>query len=232
MTRLLALNTATESCSVALACDGEVRQLRDDSPRSHARQVLPMVDKLLAASGIVPGQLDALTFSAGPGSFTGLRIGFGVIQGLAYGLGLPVVPVSTLEAMALAGAQSLAIRQGTVLPALDARMGELYWGLYHIDGGIAAALTEDSLGTPGTVAATGFVTAGVGSGWAFADSLAIKPEMIDKTVEPDAAIVLDIALRLFARGEAMPVEAVNLRYLRDELAWKKRTKIRQPVRTV
>lgn len=228
MIRLLALHTATESCSVALVCDGEVRQLRDNSPRSHARQVLPMVEKLLATAGITPGQLDALAFSAGPGSFTGLRIGFGVVQGLAYGLGLPVVPVSTLEAMALTGAQSLAIRQGTILPALDARMGELYWGLYHIDNGIAGALVEDSLGTPDGVSASGPVTAGVGSGWAFADSLTIKPEIIDKTVEPDAATVLDIALRTFDRGGAMPVETVNLRYLRDELAWKKRTKIRKP----
>jgi universal bacterial protein YeaZ len=100
MATLLAIETSGSSCSVALAINGEIIGLTDDTPRSHARKLLPMIEDLLASRGVKPKQLDGIAYSRGPGSFTGLRIGFGAVQGLAMGLDLPVWGVSTLLAMA------------------------------------------------------------------------------------------------------------------------------------
>src|SRR4030042_371141 len=121
--KLLALDTATEVCTVALCVDGEVLE-RFEPGGQHSERILPMVDELLAESGLVLTQLDALAFGRGPGSFTGLRIGAGVSQGLAFGADLPVVPVSSLAA--LAQGQDAA----RVLAAFDARMQQVYWGAH------------------------------------------------------------------------------------------------------
>lgn len=121
--KLLALDTATEACTAALWLDGEVLE-RFESGGQHSERILPMVDALLAEAGLVPTQLDALAFGRGPGSFTGLRIGAGVVQGLAFGAGLPVVPVSSLAALAQ-GQDAV-----KVLAAFDARMQQVYWGVY------------------------------------------------------------------------------------------------------
>src|SRR5690606_19863123 len=133
MARILALDTATDACSVALNIDGEVTEDFIVAPQEHTRRLLPMVDGLLAAGQIALGDLDAIAFTRGPGSFTGLRICVGVVQGLAFGADLPVIGVSTLLTMT-ASAQRLLNLEPTslVLPALDARMGELYWGLYQV----------------------------------------------------------------------------------------------------
>lgn len=99
-TRILALDTATEACSVALWNDGEIHSLFEVCPREHTQRVLPMVQQLLADQGITLNQLDALAFARGPGSFTGVRIGIGIAQGLALGAGLPMLGVSTLATLA------------------------------------------------------------------------------------------------------------------------------------
>jgi tRNA threonylcarbamoyladenosine biosynthesis protein TsaB len=121
--KLLALDTATEVCTAALWLDGEVLE-RFEPGGQHSERILPMVDALLAQAGLVLTQLDALAFGRGPGSFTGLRIGAGVVQGLAFGAGLSVVPVSSLAALAQ-GQDAV-----KVLAAFDARMRQVYWGVY------------------------------------------------------------------------------------------------------
>ncbi|GAB4353090.1 MAG: hypothetical protein Kow0060_03270 [Methylohalobius crimeensis] len=127
--RILAIETATEACSAALYLDGVVEERFQVAPRRHTHLILPMAEALLAEAGLTLSALDGLAFGRGPGSFTGLRIAAGVIQGLAFGADLPVVPVSTLAALAWQvfdeGAADCA------LAALDARMGEVYWGIYR-----------------------------------------------------------------------------------------------------
>ena len=123
--KLLALDTATEACSAALYIDGEIKQEYQLAPREHTRLILAMVESLLVEAGITIKQLDALAFGRGPGSFTGVRIATGAVQGMAYGADLPVVPVSTLASIA----QSVhdEHQAESVLTAIDARMQAVYW---------------------------------------------------------------------------------------------------------
>jgi tRNA threonylcarbamoyladenosine biosynthesis protein TsaB len=128
--RVLALDTATEACSVALLTEAGVVGVFREVGRGHAEQILDMVDAVLSDAGIVLGALDGIAAGVGPGAFTGVRIGVSVAQGLAFGAALPVVAVTTLEALALQ-----AMRGGAeqVLACLDARMGEVYWGCFATD---------------------------------------------------------------------------------------------------
>ena len=127
--KLLAVETATEACSAALLAEGEVIERHEVAPQQHAELLLGMVDELLGESGLALGALDAIAFGQGPGSFTGLRIAAGVVQGLAYGSDLPAVPVSTLQVLAETARH--AHRATRAACAFDARMGEVYWGLYE-----------------------------------------------------------------------------------------------------
>ncbi|KJS09755.1 MAG: hypothetical protein VR73_00920 [Gammaproteobacteria bacterium BRH_c0] len=230
MTTILAIDTATTACSVALSHKGEVRQEFIDTPREHTRLVLPMVDKLLALADIPLARVDALAFTCGPGSFTGLRIGFGVIQGLAFGGNIPVIPVSTLKVMAHRAMREMSLQEGLVVPALDARMNEIYWGIYQVVGGSVEAHRADTVSTPeeALAAMTGPVNAGVGDGWSLLKPHSMPPSRVNTALTPDARSIIDIAHPLFVDGAAKPVERIELSYIRNEVSWKKRQKIRQP----
>jgi len=125
--RVLALDTATEACSVALLTDAGLVGAWREVGRGHAEQILDMVDVVLSEAGTVLGMLDGIAASVGPGAFTGVRIGVSVAQGLAFGADLPVVAVTTLEAL---GWQAMRGGAEQVMACLDARMGEVYWGCF------------------------------------------------------------------------------------------------------
>lgn len=126
--RILAIDATTEACSVALYCDGNVDQIFELAPRRHTELILPMVQTILANSGTSMNQLDAIAVDQGPGSFTGVRITAGVAQGLAFAVEKPLIPISSLAAMAYAAHQELGT--SSILATIDARMSEIYWGLY------------------------------------------------------------------------------------------------------
>jgi tRNA threonylcarbamoyladenosine biosynthesis protein TsaB len=127
-TRILAIETATQACSAALSIDGEVLERYALAPRQHAALMLPMIESLLLEAGLSVEQLDAVAFGRGPGSFTGVRIAAGIVQGIAYAAGLAVVPVSTLAALALGGMREANTTR--VIAAMDARKSEVYLGSY------------------------------------------------------------------------------------------------------
>jgi tRNA threonylcarbamoyladenosine biosynthesis protein TsaB len=149
--RLLALDTSTEACSAALMLDGEVRLRFELTERSHAELILPMIDALLSEAGITLASLDGLAFGRGPGGFTGLRIAAGVAQGLAFGAGLRVAPVSSLAAVAV---QVEANEGERILVGNDARMGELYWAAFERRGAAGIEpVSPEQVAPPARVAA-------------------------------------------------------------------------------
>jgi len=144
---LLAFDTSTPLCSVALASEGAIHEIVRDVGQRHTEHLLAMVDELIAAHSLAIGDCDAIGFGAGPGSFTGLRVACGVAQGLAYGIDRPVIPVPNLAAGALeAFAQCPDAR--TVLVAQDARMNEAYVGVYAMEESGLKELAQPSLAAP------------------------------------------------------------------------------------
>ena len=215
----MAIDTATEACSAALISGGEIIEEYELAPRRHAELILPMVDRLLARTGLGLTDMDALAFGRGPGAFTGLRIAAGVAQGLAFAAGLPVIPVSTLAALALSG-NDVPGR----LCAIDARMGEIYWCAYTLDAdGLPAAASPERVSGPGDVTIPGAGPwFGLGSGWAsYADIL--KAGLGDAYAGhrgdcyPRAQHIAAIARREFEAGRALPPEQAVPVYLRDRV---------------
>jgi tRNA threonylcarbamoyladenosine biosynthesis protein TsaB len=218
--KLLALDTATEACSVALYIDGTVLEKYELAPRRHAELILPMIDALLAEAQIKLGSLDALAFGRGPGAFTGVRIATGVIQGLAFATGLPVVPVSTLAALA----QGAISESDTIVSVIDARMNEVYWGMFSVaEDGTVKPATEEQVCKPELVTIqTEHNCYGVGSGWdAYTDILSTNIgaglQGYDSNCFPRASNILTLARKEFESGkhvsaaEALPV------YLRNKV---------------
>lgn len=223
MTTLLAIDAATEACSVALLRDGQIQEDYRLLPRAHTRFLLPMVDELLSAAELKLAQLDGIAFTAGPGSFTGLRVAIATVQGLAFASGLPILPVSTLAAMAQFYAEREALADGSVLlPALDARMDEVYLGRYAYRSGLVEGLASDALLAPEAVSNTAAAAVGLGDGWKYAARFAdAAPACVDTEILPRASAALRLAERDFLAGKALPAEQAQPVYLRDSVAWQK-----------
>jgi len=215
--RLLAFETATHHLSVALWQDGALLQRSEVLPNSGGERLLPWVQELLAEASICLQQLDGIAFGAGPGGFTGLRLACGVTQGLAFGLGIPVVPVSTLQAMALASGESF------VWTCLDARMNEIYSASYTVTGDVVSEIIAPMCASYGvSPAPTGMGCVGIGDGFAsYGDGLcARKPDMlrVRADVYPSAAAVARIAAPVLARGDGIHASAAQPIYVRDKVA--------------
>lgn len=215
--RLLAIETSTEYCSCALALDGEVFESCVKADHTHSERLLPMVARLMGDAGLGYADLDAIAFGAGPGSFTGLRIACGAAQGLAFAHGLPVVPVSTLEALASATA---GLR---VLACLDARMGELYLAAYERDGDQSdwRTVQQPVLANTNALPPLSGTWLGAGSGFdAHGQVLenAYRLSAMEPGLFPRAGAVASLAVTRFARGECVAAEFAAPFYLRDKVA--------------
>lgn len=216
--KLLAFETATEACSVALWIDGEVRERFEVAPRRHAELCLPWAQQLLAEAGIAKAQLDAIAVGRGPGAFTGVRLGISIAQGIALALGRPVVPVSTLAALAMRASGE------RILAAIDARMGEVYLGAFARAGAEVRAHGPEAVLAPDEAPAPqGGHWHGVGTGFAAGDGALrrrLQPclQTVDATALPRAADVARMAVAAHARGEALAAERVEPAYLRDHVA--------------
>ncbi len=226
--KLLAVDTSSDGCSVALLCGDDLSGHLRVEPRGHTRLIMPMIRQLLGEQGVAMAELDALAFAAGPGSFTGLRIATGVIQGLAWGLDIPVVPVSSLQAVALELAQRQQAGEGDgIAVAFDARMDEVYWGCYRIAHGLPEPLAPERVCPPERVALPDGDRRWLagGSGWRYAERM---PETVRARVGepdperiPDARFVARLAADAWSRGAAVPAAQAQPVYLRDEVTWQK-----------
>ena len=216
---LLALDTSTEACSVALWYNGEKTYLDELAQRTHTKRILPMIDELLANSGINLKQVDALAFGRGPGSFTGVRVGAGIAQGLAFGANLPVIAVSNLTAMAQAAFE---LHQAeNVAAAIDARMNEVYFS--QIKREKWKPVIEEQVCQPEKVLEqlSDLTAYRVGTGWA------AYPQFKDSGLEgsdiilPSAQYMLELALTDYAQNKVISALEIEPVYLRNEVTWKK-----------
>ncbi|MDY7220363.1 tRNA (adenosine(37)-N6)-threonylcarbamoyltransferase complex dimerization subunit type 1 TsaB [Denitrificimonas sp. JX-1] len=225
MTTLLALDTATEACSVALLHNGQVFSRYAVIPRLHAQQILPMISEVLTEAGVNKSAIDAIAFGCGPGAFTGLRIAVGVVQGLAFALERPVLPVSNLAAIAQRAYREEGAEQVAV--AIDARMDEVYWGCYaQTDGevvlqGVEAVLAPEMAALPRNAQGEWFAA---GTGWqTYADRITVPVYARSVTLLPHAEDILTLAQAKWLRGEVMSAHEAQPVYLRDQVATPKQS---------
>jgi len=222
--KLLAFDTSTEACSVALWIDGEMRERYEVAPRRHTELVLPWAEELLAEAGIAKAQIDAIAVGRGPGAFTGVRLAVALAQGMALALDRPVLAISTLAALAMRAVPA-AHANAEILAAIDARMGEIYLGRFVADAdGLVTAIGEEWMATPAATTLAGDARCrGVGTGFAAMDS-ALVAALADRLIDHDAAALphaIDIArlaVRAHARGEAIAADLLEPAYLRNKVA--------------
>ena len=235
MANLLIVDASSSLCSVALVTNSEVLHLEEHQPRRHAQRLLPLVDDILSQAGVARQQLDGIAFGRGPGSFTGIRIAIGMVQGMALGLDVPVLGVSSLEMLAASITStptSTSISELTV-PAhsvadtvrvaavMNAHMGEVFWGCYDIRQGIAHRIDEEKVGTPESchTVLAGFDGCVLGNGISLLPEL--KEQETDDKAEPLAYFVAPRVKLAWEAGEFSGIENHPPVYLRDSVAWKK-----------
>lgn len=222
MTKILAIETATPACSVAVYNEGEVTERMRVERNRHGEILIPMVHDILRVNRLVLGDLDAIAFGSGPGSFTGLRIGVAVAQGLAYGAGLTMIPVSSLHALAER------VRANQVLAAIDARMDQVYWGIYQQDkkSQRMKLLGDIRVDTPENVVIGESISwLAVGSG---CDQYTkrLTESLNDKRLEfipdayPHAADIARIAVHEFEISGGIAPRLATPEYIRNEVATK------------
>ncbi len=218
--KLLAFETATEACSVAVHVDGQVHERFELAPRRHAELSLPWAEQLLAEAGVARSQLDAIALGRGPGAFTGVRLAIAIAQGIALALDRPLIPVSTLQALALRAPAGY----DQVLTSIDARMGEVYVARQVRVDGIWQQQGEEVVCAPEAVdlpSGSRWFGAGTGFGAAgglLATRLADHLDGVDAQALPRASDVLALAVPMFERGEVMAPERVEPAYLRNNVA--------------
>jgi tRNA threonylcarbamoyladenosine biosynthesis protein TsaB len=217
---VLAIDTSTELCSAAVVTrDGRSILRSMLTERSHADLILPMIDEVLAEARLRLQDLDGMAFGRGPGGFTGLRIAAGVIQGLAFGAGLPVAPVSSLAAVAYLTSPAVA---GEVLVCNDARMNELYWACYRVEADGIVAVMPEHVGPPDRIAPPAGVRHFAGNGVARFPDLRARLEAaglhFHDGLYPRADAIARLGAAMLARGEGVDAAQAVPTYVRDDVA--------------
>lgn len=230
--KILALDTTSGACSVALYNGGQISERFVQAERDHTRRLLPMVDEVLAEAGLALSELSAFAVSRGPGSFTGLRIAISSVQGLAFSADKPVVPVSSLAALALGARRAHPEwSEAPIVPMLDARMQQVYWGVYSSDGPNQSLLPEAvqnpeqallSLKESG-ISAT---VHGAGPGWHYEALNGAQVDGLDLNILIHARDIAQLAVPLYQAGVVVTAEELEPAYLRNEITWQKRQRIR------
>lgn len=237
--KILAIETATDACSAALLISNPQEDFESNdktsvefelAPRKHTQLILPQVERLLASAELTLQDLDAIAFGQGPGAFTGLRIAAGVTQGLALAADLPVIPISTLAAMAQQSYQQH--KTDHVFVALDARINEVYWGKYEITSekpGRVSLVGKEQVVLPQNIEPVDVHDkdvqwVGIGSGWSVYEdelrSIVSKDQLAEiyPTLSPSAEFIAQLATFEYKKGNVLPTEEAQPIYLRDKVA--------------
>ncbi len=218
---ILALDTSTEACSAALhRADGELFREFAIEPRQHNRLLPQMISRVLDAAGLQRRELSHCAFTNGPGAFTGIRIAAAQAQGIAIGLGIPLLPVSTLAVLAQVGIDKTGC--SAPLVALDARMNEIYWALYRAEQGLAQPAGEERISAVDAVVVETAADCGVGHGWLEPLRRRVAFD-VHAQLLPDAAALLRLALPLARAGQGVAAGAAGINYLRNRVAEKARS---------
>lgn len=236
MTNCIAIDASSEACSVSLMVDGEVTTKSSDTPRSHAKALLPFVHELLSLQQIALSDLDFIACSKGPGSFTGLRIGLGIAQGLAFGAGKPMVGISSLETMAYA-AHTTHPQAELVISLLDARMGEIYWSAMQFSPSAISPIAEPRLDAIEAVndqlkhlisqnTAQSALIVGAAAELLDCSTLRHLGAEVDMAIVPSATTMAHLAVAKWQAGDSCLPQDFQLDYLRNSVSWNKRQRIR------
>ncbi|MFC1579258.1 tRNA (adenosine(37)-N6)-threonylcarbamoyltransferase complex dimerization subunit type 1 TsaB [Pseudomonadota bacterium] len=228
MTGILAIDTATDACSVAVYLDGVYREQYELIPRQHSQRLFSMLRALLPVGRLREQGIDAIAYSEGPGSFTGLRIGASAVQGLAYTSGLPAIGISTLALQAQTALRTqVASADESLLSVIDARINELYFAPCRFEDGLAVLQQPPRVCAPQCLQPlAGYDSLhAIGSGCALVEAMpramrvqlgAISPEVL-----PAARDLVPLALDRLQRGDTQTAQQVQPVYVRDEISWKK-----------
>lgn len=228
MENLLAIDTATDACSVALLRAGEICERYEVIPRRHNQRLQVLLHELLGSGDLRSQGIEAIVYGAGPGSFTGLRIAASAVQGLAFSNSLSAIPVSTLATQVMTALRTgEADREGPVLSLLDARIGEVYWAVFDVAGALPVMLYGPEVCRPETLSVVSSITdlQAVGDGCCYVDQL--SPKLSDRLrrisadLLPHAQDMFPLAKAEIAAGRLQAAQAVSPVYVRDEISWKK-----------
>lgn len=227
--KILAIDTATEACSAALYVDGALISKYQLAPREHSRLILKMIDSLLLEAGLSVSSLDAIAFGRGPGSFMGLRIAAGVVQGIAFAHDIPVIPISTLKAIAQRAFEQTDSKY--ILAAIDARMDEVYWAAYYRQDQSWHLHDEERVISPEKVSLPEMLNrpdqpwVAAGSGWgSYKDRLLLTLNCPLPTILadcfPSAEVIAKLAVIELAAGNTVSAAEAIPVYLRNDVAKK------------
>lgn len=229
MKTILAIDSATEFCSAALLHENKVYSRGSEAPRKHADLLLPYVDEVLGEAGITLSQVDALAVGRGPGSFTGVRIAAGIAQGLGFSQSIPLIGVSSLQTMAQQAYEELG--ETKVAAAIDARMGEVYWGTCELTEGqnkqnVMCLVGQELVCAPQDVPRLSGRWAAVGTGWeTYQSDLQATLSDADLCLSgirlPQARYMLPAAVEALSEGKEVEAEQFDVHYVRNEVTWKK-----------
>lgn len=220
--KILAFDTSSHACSVALLAHNKITMKHEEIPMQHAQCILPFIDYLVKSQNIQLNQLDAIAFGCGPGSFTGIRIATSIAQGLSYGLQIPLIPISSLAAIAQTAYNELGWDK--LFVAIDARIQEIYCARYHVKSNqLVELMDEEQVCSPSEFSFQEAGWNGVGNAWKiYVNELKYQPIQTDPTQLPKATAIIQLAIPRFEKqafvnaGEALPV------YLRNEVARKEK----------
>lgn len=219
---ILSFDTATEACSVALRVDEKIFSRFEIAPRQHASLLLPLIQSLLNEAKITLQEINAIAFGFGPGSFMGVRLATGMAQGLAFGLQIPVIPISTLQIIAQTAHEKSGEQK--ILAGWDARMHAIYWGFYAAnDQGLMQPQQPDALSAPASIDTNPFSTVRfmtAGNAWSVYENelptVFLQQNKLND-IYPEASHMLAIAVSKYLSGDVFSPEKVEPQYIRHHV---------------